>query len=241
VRLSLQFVCSAPLLTILACGGITQVDSNATSTGGSASIAEPNGVGGISSTSPATDGGSSTSASGASTPSFSDASTAVTGAATMPFACGPTWTADHASCGISVGGCAVAICVPCTSTDQQLCYRTCGPVNSGFRAVTCSGGTYVEQPDCSFDPACDFSCFKLPDVADAACPTTAPTHGTPCSLPPCVVCGGTASSQTTGYLDAKRSAKIGYCVCLPATATTTQKWSCATAGTAWPCPGHAGC
>jgi hypothetical protein len=163
-------------------------------------------------------------------------------AATRPkYACSSNWLCTHPLAQVTVAGDAVGKGVACVPQDQQIAYKSCGPDNSGYKSETCSGGVYAEQSDCSFDPACDFSCFKLPDTADPNCPTTPPTHGTPCTLPQCVVCGGTKSGQTTGYLDSKRSAKIGFCVCLPATATTTQKWSCATSGTIWPCPGNNGC
>ena len=168
----------------------------------------------------------------------------VTDAGPKPYACSPNWLCSHPLAGVTLAQEAVAKGVACVPSDQQVAYKTCGPLNVGYKSETCSGGVYAEQSDCSFDPACDFSCFKLPDPADpafAACPTTAPTHGTACTLPPCVVCGGTAKGQTTGYLDSKRSAKIGFCVCVPATANTTQKWSCATGGTIWPCPGNNGC
>jgi hypothetical protein len=157
------------------------------------------------------------------------------------YVCSPDWVCSHPLAGITQAQEAVAKGVACVGSDQQVGYKTCGPMNIGFKSETCTGGIYAEQSDCSFDPACDYSCFKLPQAADPACPATAPTHGTACSVPPCVVCGGTASGQTTGYLDSKSSAKIGFCVCVPATASTTQKWSCATGGTIWPCPGNTGC
>jgi len=158
------------------------------------------------------------------------------------YACSPNWLCTHPLALTTLAGDAVAKGTACVAADQQVGYKTCGPINVGYKSETCSGGVYAEQSDCSFDSACDFSCFKLPDTADSNCPTTTPpTHGTACTLPPCVVCGGTAKGQTTGYLDSKRSAKIGFCVCVPATANTTQKWSCATGGTIWPCPGNNGC
>jgi hypothetical protein len=160
------------------------------------------------------------------------------------YSCSPNWRCTHPIASITQAGDSVGKGISCVAADQQVGYKTCGPANAGFKSETCQGGAYVEQADCSFDPACDFSCFKLPDPADpaiAACPATAPSHGGPCTMPACVVCGGTSAGQTTGYLDSKRSAKIGFCVCLPPTASSTQKWSCATGGTIWPCPGGKGC
>ena len=126
----------------------------------------------------------------------------------------------------------------CTSADPQLCYKTCGPQSLGFKSETCTTGAYAEQSGCSF-PAGDYSCYKLPDTADASCPTTAPQATTACSVAACVVCGGTATAQTTGYLDSSGSAKAGFCVC-PASASGNSKWSCAST-TAWPCPSGSGC
>ena len=162
-------------------------------------------------------------------------------AAVRPFACGACWTLSHPLCGVTLAQEAIAKGISCVGDDQQVCYKTCGPVASGYKSETCSGGIYVEQSDCSFDPECDFSCFKLPATAPAECPTTAPTHGTACSIPDCTVCGGTATVQTTGYFDSKHSAKIGFCVCVAGSDPSTKKWSCATGGTIWPCPGHKGC
>jgi hypothetical protein len=198
-------------------------------------------TGGTAGSTATSDSGGSAAVSGAGASTATDAGAAGTGAATRPYACASDWLTRHTLCGITQAKEGVAKNIACVPEDQQLCYKTCGPTNSGFKSETCSGGIYVEQSDCSFDSACDFSCFTLPDVADPVCPKSPPMHGGPCTLPPCVVCGGTSEAQTTGYLDSKGSAKIGFCVCVPPTETTTQKWSCATAGTAWPCPGNRGC
>jgi hypothetical protein len=121
----------------------------------------------------------------------------------------------------------------CTDADPKLCYKTCGPESKGFKSETCTAGAYVEQSGCSF-PAVDYSCYKIPTVADATCPAAAPQAGTACTVAACVVCGG-----TTGYLDTSGASKTGYCVC-PASASGTSKWSCASS-TAWPCPAGSGC
>ncbi len=158
----------------------------------------------------------------------------VTDAAARPYDCSSNWLCSHPLCGVTVSGQeAIAKNVSCTSQDQQVCFKTCGPVSSGFKSETCTGGVYAEQPDCTFDSNCNFGCFKIPTVADATCPTTAITSGTPCTVSPCVVCGG---NTNPGYISSG-SQKAGYCVC-PA---ETLKWSCATAGIAWPCPGNTGC
>ncbi len=256
MRIPLRFGCPAAAFVILACSAKIIVQNDSPSSGGSASTGGTFSAGGfkasggdvqtggapIAGNTSAVGGSSSIGAtSGIGGGSPATCTDAVTDAAAKAFACAPNWGCSHPLCGITMDGNAIAKGIACIPADQQLCYKTCGPMNVGFKSETCSGGVYAEQSDCSFDPVCDFSCFKLPDSADPTCPTTPPTHGTACSLAPCVVCGGTTSGQTTGYLDSLRSAKIGFCVCVPATATTTQKWSCATAGTIWPCPGNAGC
>src|SRR5437764_514449 len=53
----------------------------------------------------------------------------------------------------------------CTAADPQLCYKTCGPFNIGFKSETCSGTSYSEMMGCSF-PAADYSCYKIPAAID---------------------------------------------------------------------------
>ena len=123
----------------------------------------------------------------------------------------------------------------CMATDPQLCYKTCGPEAKGFKSETCAAGVYVEQTGCTFPPA-DYSCYRIPAVTNASCPTVMPQASMPCTVPTCVVCGA-----MTGYLDSTGAAKIGYCVCpTPSAATGVSKWSCATT-TNWPCPAGQGC
>jgi len=140
-------------------------------------------------------------------------------------------------CGTLVDGVtAIAKNVACTAADTQLCYKTCGPLSSGFKTETCTGGAYAEQSGtitCSFDPAGNYACYKIPTTYDASCPaSTAPPQATkPCTVAACTVCG-------PAYLDSGGASKVGYCVC-NATATNPT-WSCASTS-AWPCPGGAGC
>jgi len=127
----------------------------------------------------------------------------------------------------------------CTAADPQLCYKTCGPQSIGFKSETCTAGAYAEQSGCSFLATGDYSCYKLPTAVDPTCPTVAPQANTACTVAPCVLCGGSATAQTTGYLDSSGAAKAGFCVC-PASTTGSSKWSCAST-TAWPCPQGSGC
>ena len=125
----------------------------------------------------------------------------------------------------------------CVDTDPQFCYKTCGPQSIGFKSETCTAGVYVEQSGCSFLPDMDYSCYKIPDAIDAACPTdAAPQASTICEVSTCTLC-----NLNGGYLDSSGAAKTGYCVCPPPSATTgVSKWSCASS-TAWPCPAGMGC
>jgi hypothetical protein len=163
------------------------------------------------------------------------------------------WSLSFELCQVTTTGRPVAKREPCTEEDQQVCWKTCGPMNIGFKQLTCSGGAYVEDSQCIFDPHADFSCFAIPEPEDVHpdCPTTeaeAPRHNEACTLPPCRVCGGNTYEQTTGYRNSSEGLlKPGYCVCRPAvyaedgTELSSQKWQCATMGTAWPCPNGCGC
>jgi hypothetical protein len=122
----------------------------------------------------------------------------------------------------------------CTPTDTQLCYKTCGPLSIGFKSETCTGGSYVEQSSCSF-PDGDYSCYRIPPVISATCPTTTPQATQPCTVAECVLC-----NVAGNYLDSMGDEKQGYCVCAAAGDSGTRKWSCAST-TSWPCPGGNGC
>ncbi len=164
-------------------------------------------------------GGSDTQATGGSaTDSTTGGSTAVASTSFQP------------PCGNTSAGTAIAKGVVCSSSDAQLCYKTCGPQSIGYKSETCSGGAYVEQSGCSFPTDVDYSCYKIPATIDASCPTTTPQASQACSVAECVLCnvGG-------NYLDSGSNSKQGYCVC-----TSSGKWSCAST-TAWPCPAGQGC
>ena len=121
----------------------------------------------------------------------------------------------------------------CAGTDPQVCARTCGPESVGFKTETCAAGVYVES-SCQFAPTLDYSCYKIPAADSPQCPSMLIQAGTPCTIPDCVVCGGSLG----GFLDATGAMKNGFCVCPAASANPT--WSCA-AITAWPCPSGNGC
>ena len=58
----------------------------------------------------------------------------------------------------------------CVAADPQLCYKTCGPEKAGVKSETCTGGVYAEMSGCSFDPAVNFACYKIPAAANTVCP-----------------------------------------------------------------------
>ncbi len=122
----------------------------------------------------------------------------------------------------------------CSDTDPQVCTKTCGPEKVGLKTETCLSGVYVEGA-CQFDPARDYSCYKIPATEDPACPTTLPQAGAACTITDCVVSGG-----ASGYLDSTGAMKLGYCVCQASATAPPPTWSCATT-TAWPCPLGNGC
>jgi hypothetical protein len=125
---------------------------------------------------------------------------------------------------------------PCTSADPQLCYRPCGPNQSGWKSEECLAGVYTEG-DCTFPADGDYACYKIPDPIDeGACGLTAPPAATnECGAPECTVCnfGGF-------YEDSGGDAKEGYCVCRAPDDLGVRRWTCAST-TAWPCPFSAGC
>jgi hypothetical protein len=131
-----------------------------------------------------------------------------------------------------------AVCGP---ADQQFCYKRCGPANVGVKTEQCTtAGTYAEMSGCSFDPSFDYSCYKIPLTANAACPSGGPAvqAGTACTVPPCTLCNTLQGNIGGQYLDAAGAPKVGWCVCQQGANGFT--WSCAS-DTAWPCPLGAGC
>ena len=128
----------------------------------------------------------------------------------------------------------------CVATDPQLCYKTCGPEKTGVKSETCTGGVYAEMSGCSFDPATNFACYKIPAAANTVCPAGTPQASTDCTVDHCVVCNSTGGLPGGGYSDSGGAAKVGYCVCQVANSAGKRTWSCAS-DTAWPCPAGAGC
>jgi hypothetical protein len=216
----------AQALVFPGCGG-----SNNPATGGTGSGGTTAGTGGSSST--GTGGTTTAGTGGTTTAGTGGTTTAGTGGTTTTGVGGgsgfgqPACTATAAGAAVKKGG-------TCVAADPQLCYNTCGPEKAGAKSETCTGGLYAEG-NCAFDPAKSYACYKIPATVPAECPTTAIMAGSPCTVPDCTVCGGTA-----GYLDSTMAPKTGYCVCQSGAANPT--WSCATSTNgSWPCPAGNGC
>src|SRR4030095_12571608 len=72
----------------------------------------------------------------------------------------------------------------CTPAYQQFCYKTCGPEKTGVKTETCTtSGIYAEMSGCSFDPAKDYSCYKIPTAANTQCPAGTPMGSASCDVP----------------------------------------------------------
>lgn len=129
----------------------------------------------------------------------------------------------------------------CLPTDIQLCYKPCGPESIGAKSETCSGGVYAEMAGCAFDASKDYSCYKIPATAVAACGAgVTPRDGTSCAVPHCTICNSTGGLPGGHYTDSGGVDRMGYCVCQQPNASGTRTWSCAS-DTAWPCPAGRGC
>jgi len=133
--------------------------------------------------------------------------------------------------------------VACGASDPQVCYRTCGPEKVGVKSETCTtAGTYQQMSGCTFDPARDHSCYRIPSTANVACPAgVTPQASLPCDVPACTVCNSTGGLDGGQYLDSSGAAKTGFCVCQAPNANGARLWSCASNNGSWPCPLANGC
>ena len=130
----------------------------------------------------------------------------------------------------------------CTPSDQQFCYKRCGPESIGVKTDTCTtGGVHVEMSGCTFDPSNDYSCYKIPTSANVACAAgTTPQASAPCEVPTCMLCNRLQGMVGGQYVDSTGAPKVGWCVCRAPNEAGMRTWSCAS-DTAWPCPLGAGC
>jgi len=130
----------------------------------------------------------------------------------------------------------------CAPTDEQFCYKRCGPDGVGVKSETCqSSGLYTEMVGCAYDLSSDYSCYRIPSAPNVGCPSgQRPQAGRPCELARCTVCnslGGLAGGEFAGGAGA---VSAGWCVCQAANAAGVRTWSCA-GDTTWPCPIGIGC
>jgi len=136
----------------------------------------------------------------------------------------------------------VAKGAPCGSSDIQFCYEVCGPEKIGVKAETCqTSGSYAEMSGCTYDPARDYSCYKLPTTSNAACGAGgAPIAASTCDVAACTICNSLDGQRGGTYVDSAGASRPGYCVCQAPNSAGLRTWSCAS-DTGWPCPGGPGC
>jgi hypothetical protein len=135
----------------------------------------------------------------------------------------------------------------CMAADPQVCYAPCGPEGLGVHSVVCWDGRYVERFVCGFDPAKDYSCYRIPiAAANRTCPTDTsgayltPQDSTACTVDQCVVCNSYGGLPSGLYIDRGGATMGGYCVCQRQDSAGSRSWSCAS-DWAWPCPESSGC
>jgi len=130
----------------------------------------------------------------------------------------------------------------CAPTDIQFCYKTCGPEKSGIKSETCqTSGTYSEMSGCMFNPAADYSCYKLPATADPMCTGITPKASDPCTIDMCHACNSLGGVAGGHYMDSGGADKTGFCVCQAPNSSGARVWSCGSDNGSWPCPGNTGC
>jgi len=132
----------------------------------------------------------------------------------------------------------------CTATDPQLCYKPCGVEGQGAKSETCTGGVYVEAVLCAFDPAKDYSCYKLPPdssrTGNPTCPAQPPRESAACTVDHCVVCNSSGGLPGGVYIDRGGFVPTGYCVCSLPDPAGNRTWNCDGIDQ-WPCPDASGC
>jgi hypothetical protein len=130
----------------------------------------------------------------------------------------------------------------CTPADPQFCYAPCGPEAAGVTSETCrSSGVYDEMMGCSYDPARDYSCYRIPPTPNTGCaPGPGPQAGKPCDLPRCMPCNSRDGLPGGEFFSAAGAGTVGWCVCAAPDENGRRTWSCANTA-AWPCPLGAGC
>jgi hypothetical protein len=113
------------------------------------------------------------------------------------------------------------------------CMVRCGPSidanTRGYRPLNCGpdanspSGVGFVQGTCYFDPAQNYSCFKLPSPT-VACPAGTKSGGA-CTAAACAPCGD-GVDVTKGYVDSSGAPKAGFCLCSTNATTGAQTWTC---------------
>ena len=203
-----------------ACGGGNDGMTGAAGTGSPAGVAGNSGTAGTTGDGGTTGGGGTTGAGGSAT------GTGGTAAFGEP-ACLSTVIKNGA----------------CLPTDQQFCYKTCGPEKTGVKTEMCTtAGTYAEMSGCTFEPSQGFLLLQDPDRGQHGVPGGPEPQGSmDCgTVPHCKLCNSLGGIVGGTYLDSGGAPKTGWCTCQEPNGTACARWTCAS-DTAWPCPLGAGC
>ena len=131
----------------------------------------------------------------------------------------------------------------CTPTDQQFCYKTCGPEKTGVKTETCTtAGTYAEMSGCSFEPSQGFLLLQDPDRGQHGVPGGRDAPGLDGLRRPALRALQQPRRRRRRQLPRLGRRAQGRLVHLPGAerGTGLRTWTCAS-DTAWPCPLGAGC
>jgi hypothetical protein len=89
---------------------------------------------------------------------------------------------------------------------------------------------------CTFDVGKDYSCYRIPEVAQTACPAGVTPRGADlCDVPYCTLCNSLQGVTGGQFFDSAGSPKTGWCTCQEPNSAGTRTWTCAS-DTQWPCP-----
>ena len=140
-----------------------------------------------------------------------------------------TGGAMDAGGGGSGGGFGEPACLPkvaqgaaCTADGSAVLLQAVRPPKApASKSETCRrpAGSTPRWPAARYDPTRDYSCYRIPTVANAGLrangATGAVRRGVLRSCPSCRPCNSRGGIAGGMYIDAGGAAKIGYCVCQP--------------------------
>ncbi len=126
-------------------------------------------------------------------------------------------TGGHGGSGFGEPAClsTVAKGGACTSVDQQVCYKTCGPEKTGVKSETCTGGVYYGDVRLHLRSGQGLLLLPDPDGRQLRPARRARRRmaSTPCDVPHCTLCNSLQGVVGGQYLDAGGAPKVGWCVC----------------------------